>query len=278
MDTVGVIGSNGMLGRYVSLFLERNNYNVVRFTRLMLDLEDYNQITSINNLCNILSKYNINALVNCAGLIPHRKSDDTKKYIKVNSIAPLCLANACFILNIKFVHITTDCVYSGSKGQYDESDEHTAKDIYGISKSLGEPVDVTVIRVSIIGEELDNKQSLLEWVRSNRNGCIKGFANQFWSGVTCLQLAKIIKEIIERKCYWKGVRHIISETVSKYELLCIINKVYDLNINIQKIDCDFYNNKSLSSNLPALEWLTVPSLYNQILEQSTFNISHGIAS
>ena len=100
-----------------------------------------------------------------------------------------------------------------------KDDVHTATDIYGTTKSLGESQKSTIIRTSIIGEELTGQNSLLEWIKSNKNKTINGFANHYWNGVTCLTLSKIIKSIIDKKDYWTGVRHIFSpNTVTKYDL------------------------------------------------------------
>ena len=98
--------------------------------------------------------------------------------------------------NCQVVHISTDCVFNGKKGNYNEEDDHDCLDVYGKTKSLGENPDLTIIRTSIIGEEITNKRSLVEWVKSNTSKEINGFIKHFWNGVTCLQLAKIIYKII----------------------------------------------------------------------------------
>ena len=135
------------------------------------------------------------------------------------------------------IHVTTDCVFSGKDGNYDENSLHDETNDYGTSKSLGELCKATIIRTSIIGEETINKRSLLEWVRSNRGGEINGFTNHMWNGVTCLQLSKIIEKMIREKFYWEGVRHTFSpRSVSKYELVSLINEIYDLNIKVNKFE------------------------------------------
>ena len=88
--------------------------------------------------------------------------------------------------------------FTGKKGSYNEDDLHDEINDYGTSKSLGELCDATIIRTSIIGEELRNKRSLLEWVKSNAHGEINGYDNHYWNGVTCLQLSFFIKDIIEK--------------------------------------------------------------------------------
>jgi dTDP-4-dehydrorhamnose reductase len=137
------------------------------------------------------------------------------------------------------IHITTDCVFSGKDGSYNELSEHDETNDYGMSKSLGELCNATIIRTSIIGEEVQNKRSLLEWVKSNKGKDINGFVNHFWNGVTCLELSNVIYKIINEKLYWNGVRHIFSpKSVSKFELVSMINEVYNLNIKINPFETE----------------------------------------
>lgn len=117
------------------------------------------------------------------------------------------------------IHPTTDCVFSGKKGGYVETDVHDELGSYGMSKSLGEPVGCTCIRTSIIGRELFNKKSFLEWVISNNNGTISGWSNHMWNGITCLEYCGVIEKIINEHLFWSGVKHIYSPTsVSKHEM------------------------------------------------------------
>ena len=149
---------------------------------------------------------------------------------------------------------------------YDENSKHDETSIYGVSKSLGEVGNACIIRTSIIGEELSNKKSLLEWVRNHRNGTINGYLNHYWNGVTCLTLAKIIKRIIDEGIYWKGVRHIYSPNiVSKYELCCYINQIYQLDINIIPTNLPEKCDKTLISIYPPL--FVIEDLQIQIREQ-----------
>lgn len=226
-----IFGSDGMLGSYFKNIFK--NFNLNCLIRKDFDILKDN----LFKLINIIDTINPDIIINCVGLIPQREPlNNTKKYILVNSIFPIHLSNICQKLKIKFIHISTDCVYSGAKGNYYESDLHDETNIYGISKSLGENINYgTIIRTSIIGEEINNKKSLLEWVKSNKNGEINGYANNYWNGITCLELGEYIEFMIRNNKYWNGVRHIYSpEIVSKFELCEMINKIYNLNIKILK--------------------------------------------
>ena len=230
MKNIILFGANGMLGYYVKTYLS-NFYNIIPFTRNEFDIESCNW----NRLYSILSFMNQDdVLINCAGAIPQR-NDDIKKNIVLNTLFPHKVNEFAKSKNIKFIHITTNCVFSGKRGNYIETDEDYGDSVYDITKLLGEPEETCIIRTSIIGQEKTNKKSLLEWVISKKNEEIDGYTNVFWNGITCLQLAKIIQKMIDENIFWKGIRHIYSpNTVSKYQLCKIINDVYKLNIKMNE--------------------------------------------
>jgi len=269
-----LFGSTGMLGRYVLKILLKD-YNVICITRDVYDIEtdDWNKLEEVV-IQHFIKAGENNIIINCAGIIPQKYttgvvSINLNKYIKVNTLFPWKLDELSRRLNYKFIHITTDCVYNGSRGNYKEDDIHNTDNVYGITKSLGEPEKATVIRTSIIGEEMYYKSSLLEWVISNKNKEINGFKNHYWNGVTCLTLAKIIKDIIEKKLFWEGTRHIFTpNSVSKYDLCCLINNVYELNTKINSVDDNKYKNMTLSTSYPSL--FKINNIEIQIKEQKLF--------
>ena len=264
-----LFGVTGMLGRYVLTVLNKT-YEVIYVLRDDYDIEKNTWLELEDLLKNKLQKDDI--IINCSGIIPQKyKNNDYKQFIKINTLFPHKLNEISNKNKFKFIHITTDCVFDGLKGNYSIDDIHTANDIYGISKSLGEPEEATIIRTSIIGEEFYNKKSLLEWIINNKNKNIMGFVNNYWNGITCLTLAKIIKNIIDNKTFWKGVKHITSpEIISKYELCKYINEIYNLNIEVTPIEKEF-KNLSLISGC----FLKIDTIYNQLIEQKEFNIKYG---
>lgn len=274
---VFIFGSNGMLGNYIKTFLSKQ-FEVIPLTRKDYDLNNLTYTTLSNLLLNRgINKKDI--IINCAGIIPQQKSKHniTKEmYYKINSLFPNMLGAFSDNKDIRLIHITTDCVFSGlgdDAGNYTENAEHNEINDYGKSKSLGEICEGTIIRTSIIGEEETNKYSLLEWVRSNKDKKINGYTNHYWNGVTCLELSKIINKIIDNNLYWQGVRHIFSPTmVSKYELVTIINDVYKLNIKINKLDTELVTNKTLSTIYDENNIFKIPELKEQIIELSKYNI------
>ena len=258
-----LFGSTGMLGNYVFNVLKLD-FQVICVTRTEYNIvnDEWDKLKVIFE--NVLNENDV--VVNCAGIIPQKYNDENiKTYIKVNTLFPHKLSELSKLYNIKFIHITTDCVFDGANGNYLLYDIHSAKNLYGITKSLGEPQEATVIRTSIIGEELSGKKSLIEWVKSNKNGKINGFTNHLWNGVTCLTLSNIIKKIIKENLFWNGVKHIHSPNiVTKYELCCYINEIYNLNIEINKSNDTTIKNMTLSNNELIFE---IDNIYNQIFEQ-----------
>ena len=265
-----VFGANGMLGQYVSSYLARK-HQVIRVTRKEYDV----LINSIYDLKLIIEQYHPDYIINCLGLIPHSEKNgisvSNHDYYKINSLFPNQLAFLAEQCRAGLIHITTDCVFNGQKGNYDESDIHDETNDYGVSKSLGEPTNCCIIRTSIIGEEIRNKRSLLEWVRSNQGGEINGYTNHYWNGVTCLELAKVIGELIGKNIWWEGVRHIYSpKSVSKYELIKMINYIYELGIKVNKLECHQKIDKTISSKYEKL--FEILDLEDQIRELKEYKL------
>ena len=230
-----LFGSNGMLGNYVLNYF-KNDYKIIEINRNLFDCE----LNSFQNLLELCVKYNVNEndiIINCIGLLPHRFKSDSlkeqnfageiiKKFILVNSLFPHQLEKISFKFNCKVIHITSDCVYLGDKGNYNETDDFDLFNTYAITKTSGEPDQICTIRTSIIGHEKNNKKSLLEWIISQKNKTINGYLNYLWNGLTCLELSKVIENIIKNNKFWKGVRHIYSsDYVSKYELCKYVNEI-----------------------------------------------------
>lgn len=263
-----LFGSTGMLGTYVKKYLS-DKFDIVCITREEFDILN----DTWQKLNKVLKDLNENdVIINCAGVIPQKTNqNEYNKYIKINTLFPHKLQEIVEKSNSKFIHITTDCVFDGKKKFYHENDIHSEKNIYGISKSLGEPEKSTIIRTSIIGEEIKCKKSLLEWIKSNKNKNINGYDNHLWNGVTCLTLSNIIENIITNNLYWTGIRHIFSpDTVSKYQLCSIINEVYELNINIEKHKTKNTIDKTLNTIYNST--FDIDTIKNQIIQQKNFNI------
>jgi dTDP-4-dehydrorhamnose reductase len=174
----------------------------------------------------------IDYVINCIGIIkPYINDTDPKQTetaFDINGAFPNRLETWASMRGVKVIQIATDCVFSGSKGNYLETNEHDALDVYGKSKSVGEATGASMmhLRVSIIGPEVDRNSSLLEWVRNQpKNAEISGYTDHFWNGITSMHFAKIARGIIENDLFEAGVFHVLpQDSATKCELVALIAK------------------------------------------------------
>jgi dTDP-4-dehydrorhamnose reductase len=173
-------------------------------------------------------------VVNCIGLVKQlAEVNDPLRVIPINTVLPHRLAKLCELTNARLIHISTDCVFSGEKGQYRESDFPDAQDLYGRSKYLGEVSEshAVTLRTSIIGHELNSSHGLVEWFLSQGERC-EGYAKVIFSGVPAVVLAKAIRDAIIPRPELSGVYHLAAKPISKYELLKLIAKTYQKKIEV----------------------------------------------
>lgn len=238
-----ILGSNGMMGSMLAFYCKKKEIDHLCIDRKMFNAS----VQSVEELDDIISIKDI-VIVNCIGCIPQRKYTD-KEYTEINHIFPITLSHYCKDRDIPLIHISTNCVFSGARSMQDEECVPDAKDIYGVSKARGEPRYGLVLRTSIIGFEKNSAFGLLGWF-INTQGDIKGYTNHYWNGVTTLELSKYIIEIINNKNISSGLRHIYSENeLSKYDLLCCINNIFQLNKNIIPVEVElkYYTLKSIKT-------------------------------
>lgn len=264
------LGSTGMLGRYISSYFKDKCYNI---DRQQMDVSHETLESLMQKMKNFSFYSQPIVVINCMGIIKPRIQDvGQRETIKVNSVFPHLLANVCQHYGYKLIHITTDCVYNGEKGFYQEDDPHTAEDFYGISKSLGEPNICSVIRTSIIGEEAGQSRSLIEWAKTQKNQKVNGFVNHTWNGLTCLQLAKIIEIMIDYQYFWNGIRHIALPTgVTKHTLLKLISDAFELNLTVNKHSTEHPCYRTLNTKYHELAF-NVPPLEQQLKELKDFKL------
>jgi len=256
MVKILVLGVNGMLGNTVFKYLLKNDrYNVIGVSRRkipeMLAFEKrikiYNELTDNDVLTGLFLELNPDIVINCIGIVKQSEnSRNVFESISVNSLFPHRLSNLCRLLNSRLIHFSTDCVFSGNKGNYLESNNPDPIDLYGRSKLIGEVQEQNTItlRTSIIGHELSTNKSLLNWFLSTQNE-VKGFTNAFFSGLTTLEVAKVIEKYIVPNPSLNGLFHLASDRISKYDLLSLISEVYNYRINIIP-EYDFVLDRSLN--------------------------------
>lgn len=174
-------------------------------------------------------------VVNCIGVVKRRIDDrsvsDRLEAIRVNSTFPHELALRAEGQGFRVIQIATDCVYSGTRGDYDESAMHDPVDVYGRTKGLGEvPHDLFLnLRCSIIGREVADRQGLVEWLLSQpRNGTIQGYVDHRWNGVTTPAFAALVRGLILGGTELSGTHHFVpADAVDKNELSTLILAAFD---------------------------------------------------
>lgn len=188
-------------------------------------------------------------VINCVGVTKHvEEGKDSKTAIAVNSLFPHQLSEICSAISARIIHISTDCVFSGNRGNYDESDEPDSVDLYGRSKALGEIFgeNALTIRTSTIGPEVESKNGLLEWFLAQRDRC-RGFSNAIFSGLPTVTLAEIIRDVIIPTPKLKGLYHVGGASITKFDLLNLIAHVYRIQIDIHN-DSSLIIDRSLNSS------------------------------
>lgn len=266
-----VLGSKGMLGRYVTKYLSQY-FEVVELNRDLIDAsitrKDY-----IETMLKLRGVEEGDVIINCIGTIKPRVDQlGDLNAILVNSVFPRMLADAAEKNHWYLIHPTTDCVYSGNKGSYNENDKYDVSDVYGMSKALGEPNNCTVIRTSIIGEEIGQGRSLVEWVKSSAGNTVFGFTNHFWNGVTCLEFAKICERLIQTNQFWVGTKHLHSNTLNKKELVETLSDIYELKITVTAKETPVSCDRSLSTIYHEnLDSFKIPCLREQIIQMKNFS-------
>jgi dTDP-4-dehydrorhamnose reductase len=277
MQHIVLFGSTGMLGRYFYTYFK--DHPTFRLT-VVTNREFRVTRESLEDLDALLAAKGVDAhtcVINCIGLIPQRRaaSDPSMDYFLVNGLFPNLLWAACKRLGAKMIQPTTDCVYNGSRSGYTERDVPDEPGAYGVSKALGEPAGCTVIRASIIGNELQNKKSFLEWILSNPDGStINGWDNHLWNGITCLQYCKIVEQILRDNLFWSGTRHLLSpDTQSKYALAQMVAEAYGRSITVQRTVASVAADKTLATVYPTNALFHIPPLRVQIEEQKAFELT-----
>ena len=240
--SVLVLGASGMLGH--ALMHELSSapgltvHGTVRstgglpaaFTRIMgprlvagVDVRDRQAVTEL------VERLRPDVVVNAVGVIKQTPNvDDTVLTAELNGLLPHLLARLCTDVGARLVQISTDCVFSGRTGGYTEDDIPDPIDFYGRSKLLGEVGEPHItLRTSIIGPELREHLSLLEWFLSQSGKSIKGFTRAIYSGVPTVELARVIRDLVLPRGDLSGLWHVASEPVSKADLLELIGREYD---------------------------------------------------
>ncbi|HEY8608902.1 MAG TPA: SDR family oxidoreductase [Noviherbaspirillum sp.] len=244
--SVLVLGASGMLGNAVMRVLaESTGFEVTGSVRsaeslrllpesLRTSVRTGVDVEHIDNLTRLFASVRPDVVVNAIGLVKQlAEADDPLAAIPVNALLPHRLARLCEIAGARLIHMSTDCVFSGSKGMYKESDVPDAADLYGRSKHMGEvdyPHAVT-LRTSIIGHELAGARSLIGWFLAQQ-GSTRGFRRAVFSGLPTVEIARIIRDHVIPNPALRGVYHVSAEPINKFDLLSLVAETYGKEIRI----------------------------------------------
>lgn len=259
-----ILGGTGMLGHtlFMQLSLQKNldvyatartssglslwfHPDFVEKIRVGVDADNFD--TVIRAFASIQP----DIVINCIGLIKQLPmASDPLSAIIINSLLPHRISMICRSAGARMIHISTDCVFDGKKGNYTEHDSSNADDLYGRSKFLGEvayPPHCLTLRTSIIGHELKGKLGLIEWFLAQK-GKVNGFTHAIYSGFPTVELAHILLEYVIPKPELTGVYHVSSDPISKYDLLSLVAKRYAKQIKIEPYD-KLHQDRSLDSSV-----------------------------
>jgi len=241
-----VLGASGMIGSTTFRVLsERHDwvvYGSVRSEtakqffpaqlaeRLLANVD----VTNYDALVDVFARIRPEVVINCVGATKHKTDgNDPLMAIPLNALLPHRLARLCEAVNARLVHVSTDCVFSGKQGHYTEEDLPDTDDVYGRSKALGEvdyPNAIT-LRTSTIGHELQSSYGLLDWFLTQQGSC-KGFKRAIFSGLSSMEFARVIRDIVIPQPSLHGLYHVAGPAIAKYDLLKLVAKVYGKAIEI----------------------------------------------
>jgi dTDP-4-dehydrorhamnose reductase len=241
-----VIGASGMIGSTVFRCLSAKAgwkvYGSIRNAankRFFSEAQQANLIADIDveqsdSLVSLLSRVQPAVVINCAGLTKHKPAAENPLVsVPINSLMPHRLAALCKLVGARFIHVSTDCVFSGKKGMYLETDFPDAEDVYGRSKILGEIdfPDAVTLRTSTIGHELESNFGLLNWFLSQEKYC-KGYTRAVFSGLPTVIFAEIIRDVVIPQTNLSGLYHVAAKPIAKFDLLQLIARNYAKDIQI----------------------------------------------
>jgi len=255
-----IFGGSGMLGHKL-VHKWRDKFDL--WTTVRGNLQNYEKIGLFNKdntienveveniklVGKVIKRIKPDVILNAVGLVKQLPTaKNVIKALSLNSIFPHQLAELSRGCQSRLITISTDCVFSGDKGNYTETDVPDARDLYGKSKNLGEvsAENCLTLRTSIIGREIKTAHSLIEWFLSNRGGKIKGFVNAIYTGFPTVIFADILSDLIENHPNLEGLYHVSSEPIDKFNLLQLVNAAYDAQIDIEPFE-DFRIDRSLDS-------------------------------
>ena len=255
-----VLGAGGMLGHKLLQRLRcvcdvagtiRSGAADAELEGVLRDVKLYPNVDvwRLQSIDEAIDDWRADVVVNCVGIIKQIKTASAPvESIAVNALFPHQLAQLTAAHTSRLIHISTDCVFSGARGNYTEDDPPDPIDLYGRTKWLGEVVAprALTLRTSIIGQELRGHYGLIDWFLTQRGGRAKGYANARYSGLTTLVFANVVSDIIRSHPDLHGLWHVSGDPTNKFDLLQIVNRVYGLGVDLVR-ENGFVCDRSLDS-------------------------------
>jgi dTDP-4-dehydrorhamnose reductase len=274
-----ILGGDGMLGHQLLKHLQiRHDVKVTLRQDLSLyssfglfnreNSYDSTDIRSLERLIEVLADFRPEAVINAVGIVKQRPTaKESIPSLEINSLLPHRLAVQCKAMGARLIHLSTDCIFSGRKGNYQESDPSDAEDLYGKTKYLGELHEshCLTLRTSIIGRELSRHTSLLDWFLA-QHGTVKGFTKAIYTGFTTIEMARIIERMLLEFPEAHGVYQVSSDPINKYELLLLIKEKLGLDIEIIPDDV-FCCDRSLDSSRFRSDFNYTPPSWPAMIEE-----------
>jgi len=283
-----IFGGDGMLGhRLLRHLLSAGHETRVTLHRRLSDYSRYGlfdlknaydgtDVRDRERVSAVVADFRPEAVINATGVVKQRpEAHEPDVSSEVNALFPHQLARLCRAHGAQLVHVSTDCVFSGRKGNYLESDLSDAEDLYGKSKYLGEVHEAycVTLRTSIIGTELTRKKSLVEWFLAQK-GTVKGYRKAIFSGFTTIEMARIIEGLLVQHPHASGLYHVSSAPISKLELLTKIKEKLELPVQIVPDD-SLGIDRSLDSSRFRKEFGYMPPSWDGMLDELTNGIKRG---
>lgn len=261
-----VLGATGMLGHRLLWGLDELGYTVLGGVRTDVStIEPYCRLPVFRDKQRIivgLDGYDIvglrkkllsikpDVILNCIGVIKQREEGQSSvSCIALNALLPHVLEELVLTWGGWLINFSTDCVFKGDRGHYNEADCCDATDWYGRTKAIGEVTgtNALTLRTSIIGRELKTHRSLLDWFLAQNGKIVKGFSRAVYSGITTCEMVRVIDLLLSEYPNLRGLYQIASEPISKYDLLCLIQSAANLDIQIVRDETTVSINRSLKA-------------------------------
>ncbi len=269
-----ILGSDGMLGHVVKMYFEEKDYDVVCTTRRDEKSELYFNITnSVGEIERIIKRVKPDVVINCIGILNKVADEHKALAILINSYLPHYLDEISVENNFKLIHVSTDCVFDGKTGNYDEMSIPNETSMYGRTKALGEVINdrSVTLRTSIVGPDInENGVGLFKWFME-QEGEVGGYDRVLWTGITTIWFARCMEMAIENNL--TGLHHCVNnDVISKYDLLVLFKKYFNKDIVINH-NPDVKSKKTLIRTNKSFDF-GIPSYDDMIKDMREWVLNH----